>query len=73
MEKTIGHKLAWPGQWQLRRCVRGMALPCGCVVGVYETYAGGAIAVIDVVASSCAGLGHDVNVVVTEQPGSRTA
>ena len=68
MERTIGHKLAWPRQWQLRRCLRGMPLPCGCLAGVYETYAGGAVAVIDVVGPSCAGVGHDVNVVVADEP-----
>jgi hypothetical protein len=74
MESAIGRKLAWPRQWQLRRCVRGMALPCGCLAGVYETYEGGTIAVVDVVGTSCATSGHDVNVVVWEEPGTpRTA
>lgn len=28
-------------------------LPCGCVLGIYETYAGTVIAVLDVKAANC--------------------
>lgn len=66
MERAIGRKLAWPRQWQLRRCVRGMTLPCGCLAGVYETYSGGAVAIVDVVGKTCAAPEHGVNVVVWE-------
>ncbi len=66
MERKIARKLRWPRKWGLRRCVRGMTLSCGCVAGVYETYAGDAVTVIDVPAPSCAGRGHDVNVLVTQ-------
>ena len=67
MRSTTGRKLAWPRQWRLRRCVRGMTLPCGCLTGVYETYAGGVVAVVDVVGPSCNTPGHARNVVVWEE------
>ena len=68
MPRTTAHKLAWPRKWQLRRCVRGMALPCGCLVGVYETYDGGTVTVVDVPGSSCTAAGHLVNAVLDEDP-----
>jgi hypothetical protein len=69
MPSPTGRKLAWPRQWRLRRCVRGLTLPCGCLAGVYETYAGGVVAVVDVVGSSCDAPGHARNVVVSEPAG----
>jgi hypothetical protein len=44
-----------------------MTLPCGCLTGVYETYAGGVVAVVDVVGPSCNTSGHARNVVVWEE------
>ena len=35
------------------RVLRGTRLPCGCVVGIYETYAGTAVAVIDETHDDC--------------------
>jgi hypothetical protein len=38
------------------RFLRGLAgrvLPCGCLVGVYETYSGGVVATIDACGSAC--------------------
>ena len=35
------------------RVLRGTRLPCGCVVGIYETYAGTAVAVIDETHDNC--------------------
>jgi hypothetical protein len=37
----------------LRRCVGGGRMPCGCTVGLYETFNGATLAVIDVRAPSC--------------------
>ena len=73
MERTITSKLRWPRKWGLRRCVRGLTLSCGCVAGVYETYGGDAVAVIDVPDPSCAVRGHDANVLVTQGDTTQTA
>jgi hypothetical protein len=73
MEKPIARKLRWPRKWGLRRCVRGMTLSCGCVAGVYETFAGDAVTVIDVPSPSCAVRGHDVNVLVPQGDTPQTA
>jgi hypothetical protein len=35
------------------RVLSGTALHCGCVVGVYETYAGTTVAIIDEVGPAC--------------------
>jgi hypothetical protein len=35
------------------RVLRGARLPCGCVTGIYETYAGTTVAVIDEVHADC--------------------
>ena len=43
------------------RILRGLSsrvLPCGCVAGVYETYDGDTIAVLDVPATECADATH---------------
>ena len=47
------------------RILRGLgsqALPCGCLVGVYETYASRTVAVIDAKGARCAVLAHRVDV-----------
>jgi hypothetical protein len=44
------------------RILRGLSsrvLPCGCVAGVYETYDGETIAVLDVPATECAEADHE--------------
>jgi hypothetical protein len=46
------------------RILRGLgsrALPCGCLVGVYETYAGRTVAIIDAKGSECQDRQHRVN------------
>jgi hypothetical protein len=46
------------------RILRGLdsrALPCGCLVGVYETYRSQTVAIIDVKGSACTERGHRVN------------
>jgi hypothetical protein len=40
------------------RVLRGVCLPCGCVVGIYETYAGTTVAVIDETHAACRSAGH---------------
>lgn len=40
------------------RVLRGAALPCGCVVGVYETYAGTTVAIVDEVGPWCDEIDH---------------
>jgi hypothetical protein len=35
------------------RVLRGTALHCGCVVGVYETHAGTTVAIVDEVGPEC--------------------
>ena len=36
-------------------------LPCGCLIGLYETYRGRTIAIIDLKGSSCTDRPHRVN------------
>jgi hypothetical protein len=40
------------------RGLAGHVLPCGCLIGVYETYRGQVQATIDARSSSCTVLGH---------------
>jgi hypothetical protein len=35
------------------RVLSGARLPCGCIAGIYETYAGGTVAVIDEAHADC--------------------
>jgi len=49
------------------RILRGLgsrALPCGCLVGVYETYAGKTVWLIDAPGPSCADKTHRVHAAV---------
>ena len=46
------------------RILRGLdsrALPCGCLVGVYETYGSETVAIIDVKGSVCSDQAHRVD------------
>jgi hypothetical protein len=46
------------------RILRGLdsrALPCGCLVGVYETYRGQTVAIIDARGMACADGAHRVD------------
>ena len=38
---------------RLLRGLSGRVLPCGCLVGVYETYSGGVVATIDARGPAC--------------------
>ncbi len=47
------------------RILRGLdsrALPCGCLVGVYETYRSQTVAIIDAKGTDCSNRGHRVDV-----------
>ncbi|CAN5500076.1 hypothetical protein BH23ACI1_BH23ACI1_32080 [soil metagenome] len=44
------------------RILKGLGsrvLTCGCVAGIYETYDGETIAILDVPATACADLAHE--------------
>ena len=46
------------------RILRGLgsrALPCGCLVGLYETYANTTIAILDAKGPECADRAHQVD------------
>ena len=50
---------------RLLRGVAGRVLPCGCLVGVYETYEGRVIETIDARGPACAEPAHQLHTVVT--------
>jgi hypothetical protein len=55
---------------RLLRGLAGRVLPCGCLVGVYETYSGGVIATIDARGLACNQPGHRLHGSVDlSQPG----
>ena len=63
---------------RILRGLGGRTLPCGCLVGVYETYACQTIAIIDAKGSDCGDRTHRVDVNIdphladlVPQPGSR--
>ena len=61
---------------RLRRGVAGRVLPCGCLVGIYETYDGSVVATIDAKGTTCAQGVHVLHAVVAEasvQPGDANA
>lgn len=46
------------------RILRGLdsrALPCGCLVGVYETYGSQTVAIVDAKGSACTNRAHHVD------------
>lgn len=46
---------------RILRGLGGRALPCGCLVGIYETYAAQTIAVIDAKGADCVHAAHRVD------------
>ena len=42
------------------RVLRGSVRPCGCLVGVYETFDGGTVGIIDERGINCSDLSHRV-------------
>jgi hypothetical protein len=56
---------------RILRGVSSRVLPCGCLVGVYETYSGDIVTIIDAHASACADTAHERGQLIpTEQSGS---
>jgi hypothetical protein len=45
--------LSWRDRLQIRRCLGGTPLSCGCLLGHYETYAGRLLVIVDHHAASC--------------------
>ena len=58
----------------MTRILRGLTserLACGCVRGVYETYDGRVVAVIDAPGEGCAQPGHEAGRIGSHGRGSR--
>jgi hypothetical protein len=51
---------------RLLRGVAGRVLPCGCLVGIYETYEGSVVATIDARGPRCPQAAHELHAVVIE-------
>ena len=61
---------------RLLRGLSGYVLPCGCLVGVYETYDAGVVATIDAQGPSCGQPPHRLHALVkpeTAAPAPVTA
>lgn len=54
------------------RGVAGRVLTCGCLVGVYETYAGTIVFTIDACGAACTQPDHQLHAVVPEVPADFT-
>ena len=53
------------------RILRGLSsesLPCGCVAGVYETYGGPVVTIIDAKGTRCRNLSHRDGKILTAEP-----
>jgi hypothetical protein len=51
------------------RILRGLSsrvLPCGCLLGIYETYEGSVIGLVDLKSAGCADSAHDGGNVIPE-------
>lgn len=55
------------------RGLSGRVLPCGCLVGVYETYGGGVVSTIDAVGRDCTQPDHELHKTVNADPDSVAA
>jgi hypothetical protein len=59
------------------RILRGLSsrfLPCGCLVGIYETYDAKTVAVVDAESDSCVNPAHrDGNIIPVDQDASTIA
>ncbi len=49
---------------RILRALGGRLLPCGCLVGRYETYGGATVWMVDVVARSCNVPSHGANAII---------
>jgi hypothetical protein len=57
------------------RILRGLSsrfLPCGCVAGIYETYDGDVVAIIDAHTETCADVAHAAGNVVPVPKAGQT-
>jgi hypothetical protein len=58
--------LGWtPG---LRTLVVGSQLPCGCVIGTYETWRNGLVSIVDARGETCSNHQHSPNVILQRSP-----
>jgi hypothetical protein len=57
----------------LRRMLRGRVLSCGCTAGVYETWSGAVVHLIDVRSNGCAVTTHIVDAVVDDKDAAGRA
>jgi hypothetical protein len=56
---------------RILRGVGSRTLPCGCLIGLYETYKGPIVALIDARGSTCSDAAHRVDAAVSlENPGT---
>ena len=56
------------------RILRGLSsksLPCGCLAGVYETYDGHVVAIVDAKGTGCANFSHSNGKPVPNDDGPR--
>lgn len=55
------------------RVLRGVTLPCGCVAGLYETYAGTTVMIIDERGDACLSARHRNGEIVSLEDEARPA
>jgi hypothetical protein len=56
------------------RIMRGLSsrfLPCGCLAGIYETYEGEVVGILDARGPACADRDHGLGDLVPVQPAAR--
>jgi hypothetical protein len=53
------------------RVLRGVTLPCGCIGGLYETYAGSTVMIIDEADDACRSPQHRNGCVLGPEAGGR--
>jgi hypothetical protein len=54
---------------RILRVVNGRTLPCGCLIGIYETYGAEIVAIVDAKGSDCTNVAHQVDSPVDAHPG----
>ena len=50
--------------FQLLRCLRGVQLPCGCQVGVYEAFGGENVCLVDERGADCPLSEHQIDAAI---------
>ncbi len=58
---------------RIRLTLAGFTLPCGCLVGVYETYSGTVVRLLDARASGCTDEQHQRGAEIDWVPGEAAA